>query len=64
MLRTWYDDGGFPISVYKVDYDTASDLKVRFGVVQQSTFVRLDGDGNIVRTVSFPSPDILKNLLQ
>lgn len=33
--------------VLKVDYDSATDLKKKYGVTTQTTFVRVDSDGNL-----------------
>lgn len=33
------------LTVVKVDYDTATDLKAKYGVTQQHTFVLIDKDG-------------------
>jgi thiol-disulfide isomerase/thioredoxin len=39
--------GTFPagLTVVKVDYDSSTDLKARYGVVQQDTFVPVDAAG-------------------
>jgi thiol-disulfide isomerase/thioredoxin len=61
-LNAWYP-GANLVNVYKIDYDTASDLKSRFGVVQQDTFIRIDGQGNVIETVSFPTEAQLKAIV-
>ncbi len=33
------------LTVVKVDYDTATDLKAKYGITQQHTFVLIDKDG-------------------
>jgi thioredoxin 1 len=38
------------VQVLKIDYDTANDLKKQFGVTSQSTFVKVDKDGNKIKT--------------
>ncbi|MGB7963713.1 MAG: thioredoxin family protein [Propionicimonas sp.] len=38
------------VTIVKVDYDTATDLKRRYGVTMQHTFVQVDGAGEPVRT--------------
>lgn len=63
-LQAWYNGGAdLALSTYKIDYDTAEDLKARYGVVQQDTFVVIDGQGNLVKTVSFPTESALQALL-
>ncbi|MDA1208859.1 MAG: thioredoxin family protein [bacterium] len=64
LLNNFYDTGDFPLSTYKIDYDTASELKSRFGVVQQDTFVVIDGAGNKVSSKSFPSEDALRAMIE
>lgn len=34
------------LTILKVDYDTYSDLKRKYGVTMQHTFVQVDGEGN------------------
>ena len=63
-LDEWYQSEVFPVSVYKIDYDTATELKQRFGVTQQDTFIRIDGDGNEIKRIGFPSESALRDLLQ
>ena len=64
-LTAWFSgDHSFTRSIYKVDYDTATDLKVKLGVTSQDTFVVVDGAGNVVDGPHvFPSEDKLKELL-
>lgn len=33
------------VTLFKVDYDTATALKTKYGVTHQHTFVQIDGDG-------------------
>lgn len=63
-LTQWYEEEDFPLSVYKVDYDNSSDLKERYGVTYQHTFVLLDGEGNTLKVLAAPSDEDLKSLLQ
>jgi thioredoxin 1 len=63
-LKDWFSANYIPLSVYKVDYDSSADLKAQYGVVQQDTFVRIDGQGNAVATKSFPSDLDLLNMLR
>nr|HRW20195.1 hypothetical protein [Dermatophilaceae bacterium] len=35
--------------VVKVDYDSATELRQKYGVTQQHTFVLVDGQGNAVK---------------
>ncbi len=50
-------------SVYKVDYDTEADLKAKYGVTYQHTFVLVDGQGNALKTIQGPSDAVLKELI-
>lgn len=63
-LTEWYGAQPLPLSVYKVDYDTEKDLKARYGVTSQHTFILVDGQGNALRTVVGPSNDDLQTFLQ
>ena len=63
-LRVWYGTEEFPMSVYAVDYDNSLELKSRYGVVQQHTFVKIDGEGNLVDAVSFPTDEGLRDFLR
>ena len=62
-LQEWYGSEQFPVSTYKIDYDNSSDLKSRYGVVQQDTFVRIDGGGDAQQTISFPDETSLRNII-
>lgn len=42
-LLTW--SGPLPVTVYKVDYDAETELKNRYGIATQDTFIRIDGTG-------------------
>lgn len=42
LTTTGVPDG---LTVVKVDYDTATDLKRQYGITQQHTFVQVDADG-------------------
>lgn len=53
----------FPLSTYYLNYDTEGALKARYGVVQQHTFVKVDGEGNKVDLISFPSEEKLRTFL-
>jgi len=56
------DQDGVPagLTVVKVDYDSMTDLKQKYGITQQHTFVKIDGHGNLVAkwTTSFTGADI------
>lgn len=36
------------IALFKVDYDTAKDLKLKYGISSQHTFVQIDAGGNAI----------------
>lgn len=63
LLRDWYSSGDVLVSTYKIDYDTASDLRSRYGVVQQDTFVRIDERGDVLQVISFSDEVSLRNLI-
>lgn len=37
------------VKVFKVDYDSSAELKQRYGVVRQDTFVQVDQQGNKIK---------------
>jgi thiol-disulfide isomerase/thioredoxin len=37
------------LNVFKVDYDSSADLKAKYGVVSQHTFVQIDDNGTMVK---------------
>ncbi len=64
QLTAWYTTHPFPISVYRVDYDTSADLKAKYGVTYQHTYVLVDGQGNALKVLQGPSDAELQALLQ
>mgnify|MGYP002152453912 CR=1 FL=1 len=62
-LKEYYGSAKYPRSVYKIDFDTSLDLKKQFGVTGQDTFIVIDGNGNEVERVRFPSSTALRDLL-
>ncbi len=63
LLTSWYNAEDFGRSVYKLDFDTATELRKKYGVNGQDTFVLIDGSGNEIERVSFPSQSALRALL-
>lgn len=69
-LEESIQSGNIPngVSIFKVDYDSSSDLKKQYGVTLQTTLVKVDDSGNLVKKyVAYDNPtlDSLKsNLLQ
>ncbi|MDO8648523.1 MAG: thioredoxin family protein [Candidatus Peregrinibacteria bacterium] len=62
-LKQWYSEEGFPLTTYKVDYDAETELKTKYGVTYQHTFVVIDGQGNVVQKLQGPSDAELQALL-
>lgn len=50
-------------STYKVDYDTSAELKAKYGVTSQHTFVLVDGQGNELKKMNGHTVEGLKELL-
>lgn len=47
------------LTIFKVDYDTATDLKKRYGVTLQTTLVEIDDQGNEVdKFVAYNDPSL------
>lgn len=63
LLIDWYENGSFQISVYKANYDAETDLKVLYGVVQQHTFVKIDGEGTPLDILVGPTESQLRALI-
>jgi thiol-disulfide isomerase/thioredoxin len=62
-LQEWFAQNLPTLNVYKVDYDTSADLKAKYGVTYQHTFVLVDGQGNALKTIQGPSDAALKELI-
>lgn len=45
------DEGQLPsgVAIYKIDYDSSSDLKAKYGVRTQHTLVQVDSEGNMIK---------------
>ena len=54
-LRGWYAGDDALLTTYKVDYDTYKELKKRYGITYQHTFVKIDGQGNALGKLEGPS---------
>ncbi|MBP9773274.1 MAG: thioredoxin family protein [Candidatus Peribacteraceae bacterium] len=63
-LTQLYGSQDVPQTVYKVDYDTQKELKQRYGIVYQHTFVFIDGTGKALKTILGPTNDELGVLVQ
>lgn len=47
------------VTIFKVDYDTSQDLRKKYGVTQQTTFVSVDNQGNFIdKYVAYDNPSI------
>ena len=62
-LLQWYGAGAVPLTVYKVDYDTQTALKSRYGITTQHTFVKIDGKGEVISRLQGPSDAELKKFI-
>jgi len=63
-LTSWYADGKGMLTVYKINYDEEKTLEQKYGVTYQHTFVKVDGQGNMIEKIQGPSDEELKRLLQ
>ncbi len=63
-LQALYQQQPLPIRIYKVDYDTQTDLKNRYGITQSNTFVLINANGDPLKIISYPSQEDLKVLIQ
>lgn len=62
-LKDLFGSSDYPRSVYKIDYDTATDLKSQYGITGQDTFVVIDGNGKEIERTRFPTLEALRDLL-
>lgn len=63
-LQQWYGAGDVPRSTYKIDYDSSLELRSRYGVLAQHTFVLVDGNGTKLRVLTgYPSDAEVKALI-
>lgn len=65
MLRVWYMGDDRPeLSVYKVDFATAEDLKQRYKVLEDHTYVKIDPRGKMLSRLFSPSAGDLRDFLR
>ena len=62
-LSSWYQNNSYGRSTYKLDYDANVELRTQLGVTSQDTFVLIDGEGNVVKQLTFPSVGDLEDIL-
>lgn len=62
-ITAWFDADRAMVSVYKVDYDSETELKSRYGVTYQHTYVLVDGEGNALKTLLAPTDSELQMLM-
>lgn len=63
-LEAMYSGSTAPMkSTYKVDYDTSAELKAKYGVTSQHTFVLVDGQGNELKKMNGHTVEGLQELL-
>jgi thiol-disulfide isomerase/thioredoxin len=47
------------LTIFKVDYDTSTDLKQKYGVTLQTTIVEIDDEGNeVAKYVAYDDPSL------
>jgi thiol-disulfide isomerase/thioredoxin len=63
-LKALYNAGTPTFNTYRVDYDASLDLRKRYGVVQQHTFVLIDGKGTALQTLLSATSEELTRLLR
>ena len=55
------------VTIFKVNYDSAQELRQKYGVTLQTTFVKIDDNGNLVKKyVAYDEPTLaalIKNIL-
>lgn len=63
-LTSWYGTGDGLLTTHKIDYDAEKSLRQKYGVTYQHTFVKIDGQGNLVKLLQSPSDDALNKFLK
>lgn len=63
QLARIYSEANAMLSVYRIDYDTEAELKQRYGITYQHTFVVVDGEGNAIQTVQGPTEAQLRAMV-
>jgi thiol-disulfide isomerase/thioredoxin len=63
LLKKMYEEGSFTVSIYRVNYDEADDLKTTYGITAQDAVVLIDGEGNALQTVMGATEDDLRAML-
>jgi thiol-disulfide isomerase/thioredoxin len=63
FLRDAYSQERLRMTTFKVDFDAANDLKTRYGVSSQDTFVHIDQRGKALEIINNPTESRLLELL-
>jgi thiol-disulfide isomerase/thioredoxin len=64
-LTQWYesDEANGALLLYKINYDKEKDLIAKYGVTYQHTFVKVDGQGNLIEKIQSPNLDDIEKLV-
>lgn len=62
-LKALYNAGTPKLNTYRVDYDSSLDLRKRYDVVQQHSFVLIDGKGTALKTLLGTTSEELATVL-
>ncbi len=63
-LTSWYTNGNDLLTTYAINYDEEKELEQKYGVIYQHTFVKVDGQGNMIEKIQAPTDDQLMVLLR
>jgi thiol-disulfide isomerase/thioredoxin len=63
VLTGFYEEGSYPVSTYKIDFDTAEALKAKYGISSQDTVVLVDGTGKAIETIMGASEADLQRMI-
>jgi thioredoxin 1 len=64
LLTGWYAGDAKNVATYKINFDDEKALRQKYGVTYQHTFVKIDGEGNVLEINRGPTDDELKVLIQ
>ncbi len=62
-ITSMYTNGTKALATYKINYDTESMLKQKYGITMQDTLVKVDGTGTMISKVAAPKEADLKSLI-
>lgn len=63
-LETWYRDGVGVVPIYRVNFDTETALRAAYDVTIQHTLVMINGQGEMIDYIYYPTDDEILELIR